>query len=141
MRWRRLGRLCLTVHGEQSPTDEEWTAYLAGIDRHVPLHAQRVLVVSAGGAPSSAQRKRMVDALEGAQVPVAIITSSLLMRGAGIAVSWFNPFVEVFAPHQLARALDHLGLTEWQRAEVPRILAQLESELEISVIVDERRVA
>ncbi|MCA9607977.1 MAG: hypothetical protein KC619_20345 [Myxococcales bacterium] len=134
MSWRRLGRVYVAVHGDRSPSDAEWAAYLAGVDRSIPLETQRVLVVSAGGAPSSAQRKRMVDAMDGAQVPVAIVTTSLLTRGVGVAIRWFNPCVEVFGPSQLQGALDHLGLTDWERAEVPPLLSRLEAEVGISVV-------
>ncbi len=37
------------------------------------------------------ERNLEIDALNEARVPGAIVTSSWLMRGSGIAVSWFNP--------------------------------------------------
>jgi len=52
----------------------------------------------------------MTDALNGARVSVAIVTNGLFMRGAGIAVSWFNPSLKVLRPEDLDRAIHCLGL-------------------------------
>ncbi len=141
MSWRRLGRLVVTLHTADVPNDPEWSEYVSQADAILPLESQRILVVSAGGGPSGAQRKAMVHALDGAQVPVAILTNSLLMRGAGIAISWFNPHLKMFGPDQLQPAIDYLGLTAWERAEVPVALAHLEEELGVSVVTPDRRVA
>src|SRR5262245_427079 len=95
---------------------------------------RRWLVVSAGGGPNGKQRKMMTDALKGARVPVAIVTNSLLMRGAGIAVSWFNPSLKVLRPEDLDGAINYLGLTEWERAESARVLKELEKGLGLDVV-------
>jgi hypothetical protein len=134
MDWRRMARLVVTVHTEAVPSDEDWDAYMAGVDAYLPLEDQRVLVVSAGGGPNGKQRKMMVDALNGARVPVAIITNSLLMRGAGIAVSWFNPSLKVLGPGELDAAVEYLGLTTWERVESARTLKQLEKGLGLDVV-------
>jgi hypothetical protein len=134
MNWRRMGRLVVTVHTAQAPSDEDWGQYMAQVDAYLPLEDQRILVVSAGGGPNSAQRKMMTDALDGARVPVAIITDSLVMRGAGIAVSWFNPLLKIFGPNALGSALEHLDLTAWEREETLRALHELESGLGVNII-------
>lgn len=134
MNWRRMGRLVVTVHTAQTPSDEDWGQYMAQVDAYLPLEDQRILVVSAGGSPNSAQRKMMTDALAGARVPVAIITESLVMRGAGIAVSWFNPLLKIFGPHALRAALEHLKLTAWEHEETLRALEELETGLGVQII-------
>ena len=134
MDWRRMGRLVVTVHTAEVPSDEDWGQYVAGVDDYLPLEDQRVLVVSAGGGPNGKQRKMMTDALNGARVPVAIVTNSLFMRGAGIAVSWFNPSLKVLRPEALDRAIDYLGLTEWERVECARVLKELEKGLGLDVV-------
>jgi hypothetical protein len=134
MDWRRMARLVVTVHTAEVPSDEDWDAYMAGVHDYLPLEDQRVLVVSAGGGPNGKQRKMMVDALNGAKVPVAIITNSFLMRGAGIAVSWFNPSLKVLGPDELDAAVEYLGLTTWERVESARTLKQLEKGLGLDVV-------
>jgi hypothetical protein len=134
MNWRRMARLVVTVHTAAVPSDEDWDAYMAQVDAFLPLQDQRVLVVSAGGGPNGKQRKMMIDALNGARVPVAIITNSLLMRGAGIAVSWFNPSLKVLGPGDLDAAVEYLGLTTWERVESARALKELEKGLGLDVV-------
>jgi hypothetical protein len=129
-----MGRLVVTVHTGQTPSDEDWGQYMAQVDAYLPLEDQRILVVSAGGSPNSAQRKMMTDALAGARVPVSIVTDSLVMRGAGVAVSWFNPSLKVFGPDALTPALGHLNLTAWEREEVLRAIDDLERGLGVHVI-------
>jgi hypothetical protein len=134
MDWRRMARLVVTVHTAEVPSDEDWNAYMAQVDAYLPLQDQRVLVVSAGGGPNGKQRKMMIDALNGARVPVAIITNSLVMRGAGIAVSWFNPSLKVLGPEDLDAAVEYLGLTTWERVESARTLKELEKGLGLDVV-------
>lgn len=134
MNWRRMARLVVTVHTAEVPSDEDWAAYMSQVDAYLPLEDQRVLVISAGGGPNGKQRKMMIDALNGARVPVAIITNSLLMRGAGIAVSWFNPSLKVLGPGDLDAAVEYLGLTTWERVESARALKELEKGLGLDVV-------
>ena len=134
MNWRRMARLVVTVHTAEVPSDEDWAAYMSQVDAYLPLEDQRVLVISAGGGPNGKQRKMMIDALNGARVPVAIITNSLLMRGAGVAVSWFNPSLKVLGPGHLDAAVEYLGLTTWERVESARALKELEKGLGLDVV-------
>ena len=129
-----MGRLVVTVHTEEVPDDDEWAVYVSQADAYRPLEDQRVVVVSAGGGPNGKQRMMMVDALNGARVPVAIVTNSWLMRGSGIAVSWFNPSLKVFGPDALDGAIDYLGLTAWERVESARCLKALEQGLGLGVV-------
>jgi len=134
MDWKTIGRLCVTVHTEAVPAEREWADYMKGVRREVPMAAQKVLVVSAGGGPSGKQRKMMTDALEGTRVPVAILTESWLMRSAGIAVSWFNPMLKVLPPHALEEAFTYLDLTTWEREESRLILGELQKKLRVNVL-------
>lgn len=136
-----MARLVVTVHTSAVPDDEEWAAYVSGADAYLPLEDQRIVVVSAGGGPNGKQRKMVVDVLNGARVPVAIITSSWLMRSSGIAVSWFNPSLKVFGPDAFESAIDYLGLTAWERAESARCLKELEKALGLDVVQLRRAAA
>lgn len=134
MDWKRIGRLCVTVHTEHVPAELEWREYMKGVRRDVPMADQRVLVVSAGGGPNGKQRKMMTDELEGTQVPVAILTDSWVMRSAGIAVSWFNPMLKVLPPSALEQAFTYLDLTSWEREECHRIIDELQTKLKLTVL-------
>lgn len=134
MGWRRLGRLVVTVHSSESPRDEEWHDYIKQADAVLPLESQRILVISAGGAPSALQREEMTNVLGGAKVPVVILTNSLVMRGAGIAVSWFNPSLKVFGPNALIPTFEHLQLNRWERVECIVAGRDLQTELGVTLV-------
>lgn len=134
MVWRRLGRFAVTVHSERAPLDEEWSRYVASAREYLPLVEQRILVISAGGAPNAAQRRQLVTLLEGALAPTAILTGSWLMRGAGTAVSWFNPSLRVFGLDGLAQAMDHLQLNDTERKVGISYVQELQSRLGVNLV-------
>ncbi len=133
MDWRRKGRLVVTVHTAGVPSDADWDEYIAGAHDYLPLEDQRIFVVSAGGGPNGRQRKLLTDSLGGAAVPVSILTDSILMRGAGIAVAWFNPSLRIFGPNAMEAAFDHLQLTNWERDDCRRTVHELQWGLKVNV--------
>ena len=58
------------------------------------------------------------------------------MRGAGAAVSWFNPSLRVFGTGAIQQALEHLQLTQRERAEALRLLREFQKELGVLVIAN-----
>jgi hypothetical protein len=71
-----------------------------------------ILVIEPGSGIDARQRKSFASLLERTGVRVAVLTESTLARGAAIAIRWFNPSLDVFAPHQHSRALEFLGHPE-----------------------------
>jgi hypothetical protein len=134
MLWRRLGRFVVTVHSGQEPSDEEWGRYLAQACDHLPLEEQRILVISGGGAPNAAQRRELVQLLGGARTPTAILTASWVMRGAGTAVSWFNPSLRIFGPNVLDQAMDYLQLTPNERKLGLQLIQEFQRQLRVQVV-------
>jgi hypothetical protein len=121
-------RTAVTVLGRNPPTDEEWEvvcAFCRGANPPV-----RVLVLSAGGAPTPAQRHAILDASGGKGLPQAILTESHIVRGIVTAISWFVKGVRAFAPSDLQAALDHLRITK-PMGEMQAVLDELKRELEI----------
>jgi len=116
------------VHATEPPTDSEWEALL-DLFR---LAAQeggrlRTLVYTEGGAPNARQRAHLNEVLAGLKPRVAILTPSAAARAVGVAISWFNPDLRVFAGDELSRALDHLDVNQGER----RILTQALTELRL----------
>jgi hypothetical protein len=111
--------------GPNTPDDADWAQLVEAMkkDRH-----QRTLVVTAGGGPSAAQRKAILDASGGKGLPAAILTDSVVVRGIATAISWFVPDVRAYPPGDLQSALDHLKITTPQRA-VQRVIDELKHEM------------
>ena len=134
MLWKRLGRVVVTVHAAREPTEDEWVRYVTAAVEHRGMDEQRILVLSAGGAPNPAQRRRLITNLEGATAPTAIVTNSWLVRGAGTAVSWFNPELRVFGPRALDQAMDFLRLSSGERSMCVTLVRDLQSQLGVLVV-------
>lgn len=128
-----MGRLSVTVHTHYAPADDEWAAYIGQVRDYLPLEAQRGIVVSAGGSPNGTQRKMMIEKLQGAKVPIAIISNSWLMRSAATAVSWFNPQLKVFGPDDLEEAVKYLDLSSWERTEAMLTIADFQNRLDVQI--------
>ncbi len=118
MAFNFIDRLFLVVHGPEAPADAEWAGFLEaveaqGIERTVQL------VLTEGGRPTWAQRRRMARLLAGRTVPIAVLSSSATHRGVATVLSWFNRKIRAF-PASSAGLLDALVFLE-----VPRLRADL----------------
>lgn len=122
-------RTAVTVLGRNPPSDEEWEAVCAFC--RAPNPPVRVLVLSAGGAPTSPQRQKILEASGGKGLPQAILSESQFVRGVVTAISWFVKDVRAFAPSDLQSALDYLKITT-PIAKVQAVLDELKRELEIA---------
>jgi hypothetical protein len=120
---------CLVaVMGRDNPPDAEWDAYVAAIDAGLGSgRPPRALVVSDGGAPSPAQRKRLdaATAQAGRQLKAAILTGSTFVRGVVNAFALIQPGYRAFAPAALADAVDYLGIRAAHLEELRSTIARL----------------
>jgi DNA-binding LacI/PurR family transcriptional regulator len=85
-----LGHTLVVVHGKTHPSDKDWELYLDALRRNADVIDSQ-LVVTEGGSPNSAQRKASLELAAGHEAPApptAVVTSSVLARGAVKALSW-----------------------------------------------------
>lgn len=130
----RSGRVSVTVHGSVSPDFQEWCEYLEWVRRwDVPLARTRTLVYSMGGGPDFTQRKLLTDLTAAApiQPKAVVLTRSKLVRGMGVALSWFNSNVRTMAPEALVAALRYLELEDhesrWARDELATLRQRVDA--------------
>ncbi len=65
--------------------------------RQLNFDQVRVLtLLTEGGSPSTIQRKEFNDALRGHEIPLAVVTDSMLVRGTLTAYGWFNRNIRAF---------------------------------------------
>jgi hypothetical protein len=129
MAWRIEGRLNVVVHGPSSPTNLEWTRYVADL-RLLRGKDFRVIVFSHGGGPDGAQRRQLTSAFDNElRVPVALLTESVLIRGIVGALRWFNPRLRAFGLGEVTAACDHLDVTADERDRMRALRSELEREL------------
>jgi hypothetical protein len=119
-----VGNIYVVAQSRDDPHDVEWDANVTLQVSLVPI-GLRVLVWSEGGGPNAKQRGRLAAALAGFHPLTAILTPSTLARAIGVAISWANPSVRMFAPDALESALTHLQATAAERAVLVTCLARL----------------
>ena len=119
----------LVLHARNSSTDA-WNEMIGGLGPFIANGGRAVLVkVQPGAAPSVKQRSALNEHLKGHPVRVAVLTGSSIARAAGIAISWLNPLLKMFAPDDLAAALLHLQRDPAELGEFAARLTALESAL------------
>lgn len=114
----------LLVHGATSPSDAEWSAYLADLERWLP-GVVGVLVDTDGGGLTSDQRRLLNAAAARSgrtSIRTAVLSSSLLGRGIVIALNLFNPKIRVFRPEAVDQALSYVGIA----LDRPAVLVEVE---------------
>jgi serine/threonine-protein kinase len=123
------GDLIIAFMNEKTPTNEEHDVML-DVMRRVPAgQMKRTLTVTRGGGPTTMQRKRFNDVLAGHPLRAAIVIDKLAGRGIVTALSWYNPQIRAFAPSDMDRALEYLGVPPSDRPRVIEQVAFLEREV------------
>lgn len=104
MYFRQLNELTVTVSTAKTITDEDWTAYLEGtlaIAKGFGLAANVSLLCCVHAYPNARQRQMASDFMVHHYIRqmerVAVITESVIIRGAMTAFSWIMPNVRVRA--------------------------------------------
>ena len=125
-----VDRLFLVVYGARAPSEDEWGDYLKNVEHHGVVSTTQ-LVVTDGGAPTSAQRRSLDDLFAGRYVPVAVVSGSFPVRAMVTAMSWFNWSIRAFSPgpEGLREALQYLAIPARREALIVRELNKLYREL------------
>ena len=109
MAFKVIDRLMIAVYGTENPTDGEWRSYLQEIEQH-GIDRTVHLIFTEGGGPTATQRRFLNTLLGARSVPVAVMSSSAVIRGVVTALSWFNRKIRAFPPTGLRDALAYLEI-------------------------------
>jgi hypothetical protein len=136
---QRSGNFVVVAHGSLAPSAAEWNELLDIYRAHPRLSDMRTLVFTEGGAPNAAQRADLRAVFGSTDVPIAVITDSIVARAAGTAISWLNPSLRMFAPRDLDKGFDHIRATTADRRTLRAIADELRLALGVSTSVVPRR--
>jgi hypothetical protein len=103
-----VANVIVVAHGRANPTEADWGRLLEWY-RAPGMLDLSVFVHTTGGAPNPTQRRALTRAFGRQEPRIAVVTPSLAARVAGVALSWFNSGVRIFGPHEMDRALAHVG--------------------------------
>lgn len=126
--YERVGQIVTVVHTVDEPTDHEWNTFLGFLGQSERT-CQSIFVYSVGGGPNTKQRKGLAALTAARVLPIAVVTPSRVTRAIGVAVSWFNPHIQVFSPGSVQNALAHLELSQRESADVVYSARQLSRRL------------
>jgi hypothetical protein len=137
MYFRQLRELTVTVSTARTISDEDWTAYLEGtlaIAKGFGLAANVSLLCCVHAYPNARQRQMASDFMIRHYIRemerVAVLTESMIVRGAMTAFSWIMPKVRVraFDTNETREAFrwlreigsfdEALALEAWQEAKL-----------------------
>jgi hypothetical protein len=136
---RYLDGIILEAHSSHPPSEAEWAEFL-GLCAAQLSTVRGCLVVTDGGSPSAQQRGALMKLIKGRTLPTAVVTPSLLSRGAVTALSWLGHAIRAFAPNELNAALDFVRVTDRRAALL--LLAELRAGvLEVALPANTRELS
>ena|SRR5208283_3153316 len=128
-RW--VGSTLVFVQNEQAPTDAEWDAFLTILaDNQAEFPKLRLLVITSGGAPTTAQRKRLAATLGGAPLRVASVSNSMKIRFVTATIALFHSDFRTFTTSEMDQAYDHLGLNSGERRQVSSAIQDMKAKVQ-----------
>lgn len=137
MRYAPQGKVLVTVHSAEPPSDEEWARYLEASKSHLGF-LRASLIITDGGGPNSRQRALLTERYpEFGPVPVAVVSDSPLTRGIVTALHWLGKNIRAFRPTALADAFEYLAVPGPETEALLHRVAVLRSELR-GINADER---
>lgn len=146
MAFGKVDEFIVIVHGDSSPSDEEWAPWIEYNRRHFAEGGMvKLLIVTDGGAPSATQRQLTNETLaeffleNPKAVRGAIVTASTFVRGVVTALSWFNPGYTAFSPERMDDALKYLEVPPDRRPDVLALIKSLKAQLPTVDESDKRR--
>jgi hypothetical protein len=127
--WRLIAETLVCCHSDEAPSDDEWDAIMGAMKSISRPELARILVFTYGGAPNATQRAILSEVLKNMRSPISILTPSILARGAGTALRWFNPHIRIFDPEEVEAALDHIQAPQGARRELVTVLSALKRDV------------
>jgi hypothetical protein len=123
---RTVGSVIVIVQNAQPPSDKEWNDFLKLlVERRTDLPKLKLLVMTAGGGPSSAQRKRLQAALGGTSLRVAVVSDSMKVRFVGSTIALFHKDYRSFLTSEMDQASEHLNLSPGERRHAESEIKEL----------------
>jgi hypothetical protein len=126
--FRTQGRLLVLRENARAPTDDDWKAFCAEIEKLRPrLKEMRALVFTDGGGPTADQRKKLATAISGGDIQTAVITDRPMVRFIVSTIGLFNKGIRTFQTREAPDAYAWLGLNTEDRQTIKSILRVLET--------------
>jgi hypothetical protein len=128
--WDYFDSLVFVAHREMRPSDADFAEFQRDVSAHAGLTG--IVVIANNSPPSPAQRAHIQQWFEDCHARGAVMTNSVLARGAVTALSWFGVPIRAFARDQLDAALEFVGVAPQRLAQARAVLKALSKSVEQS---------
>ena len=123
---RSVERLLILRENADPPSDAEWDECLDLLAAYRSDFSKvRVLVLTDGGGPTQAQRRRLNATSAGQPIHVSVVTDSIKVRFIVSSVALFLREIASFRVSEMSEAFDHLGLDRHEVAVAEKALAEM----------------
>lgn len=128
---RRLGASLLVLRqNKNDATEEDWNDFLQFLSHNRgQLEQLRLLVLTDGGIPTAAQRKRLAETLGSTQMLVAAVSDNMKVRFSGATIALFVRNYRQFSIAEMDRAYAHLRMTPQEQAQARIAFEELNAQL------------
>lgn len=130
MNHKMMGDVLFIRHRSLPVGDNDWEEMIAEMDRYLESkNVLRVLVKTDDAGPNAAQRQRLnrLVASRKATMRVAVMSTSVLVRGIVTAFSWARALeIKSFGENDMRGALAFLGAPEIPTADAWRVFSDIE---------------
>ncbi|HEY2734441.1 MAG TPA: hypothetical protein VGI70_10680 [Polyangiales bacterium] len=127
--WTYFDSLVFIAHRPGRMREVDFAEYLA--DMYTKAGVTGAVVIPNNAVPLPGQRAQIQHWMESRHARVAVLSDSILVRGAVTALSWFDLPIHAFAPHYTDDALKYVALPVQRWAAAKLALASLLKGLEI----------
>jgi hypothetical protein len=121
--WMYFDSLVFIAHRSGPIQAEDFSEYIADMYTHQGITG--AVVIPGDAAPGPSQRAEIQKWFESTGARVAVVSASLLVRGAVTALSWFSVPIHSFALNQMDAALHYVELPVQRHAVAKRALRSL----------------
>ncbi|HWZ89006.1 MAG TPA: hypothetical protein VNW92_09150 [Polyangiaceae bacterium] len=128
---RKVESLLILRESKLDPSDAEWDETLRILAEHRhEIDQIKVLVVSDGGGPTQAQRKRLERTLEGKPIRVAVVSDSMKVCFICSSVALFTSNLSSFRVSEIREAYSWLNLSEHEKTLADQNVAKMNELIE-----------
>lgn len=128
---RRLGASLIVLRqNKNDATEDDWNDFLRFLSQNrSQLEQLRLLVLTDGGIPTAAQRKRLAETLGSTQMLVAAVSDNMKVRFSGATIALFVKNYRQFSLAEMDRAYAHLRMSPQEQAQARVALEELSAHL------------
>src|SRR4051812_6501622 len=124
--FRTIGTLLVLRENLHAPTEDDWNAFLRELHGLRPrMKEMRAIVFTDGGGPTTDQRKRLRDVIEGHPIHTAVVTDKVTVRFIISSIALFNKTIRTFSWKEVGDAYSWLGLGAADQRLIERALDEM----------------